>query len=315
VAIQHVALRCLIDDDSAGFLVAARSLLEREGITVVGLASTGAEALHRPEELEPDAILLDIGLGEESGFDLARRLAGKTSSGPPSVILISTRSRDDLADLIEASPAVGFLSKVDLSAKAIRDVLAIPPDDGRCAHEALVYSTMEEFLAGTVPFVREGLDAGHPVLVATKPANLRMLREALDTDAGRVDFVDSADWYRNPPATLEAYDRYVRGQLKRGARHVRIIGEPVWPSASARAVDAWKRYEAGINVAFASFPAWVICPYDAGELPDGILADAERTHPALRSGQVTRPSPRYADPEVFVRELGLGLSELQADRP
>jgi len=315
VAIERLALRCLIVDDSAGFLVAARSLLEREGITVVGVASTGAEALHRAEELEPDVILLDVGLGEESGFDLARGLAGATPSGPPSVILISTRSGDDLADLIEASPAVGFLSKLDLSAKAIRDLLGIRPDGGRCVHEALVYSTIEEFLAATVPFVCEGLDAEDAVLVATKPANLRMLREALDADAGRVDFVDSAEWYRSPALTLEAYDRYVQVRLKRGARQVRIIGEPVWPSTSAREVAAWKRYESGLNVTFASLPAWVVCPYDAGELPDGILADAERTHPALRSGQVTRPSPRYTDPEIFVRELGLELPEIQADRP
>jgi CheY-like chemotaxis protein len=308
-------LRCLIVDDSAGFLVAARSLLEREGIAVVGVASTGAELLQRAEELEPDVILLDIGLGEESGFDLARRLAGKTPSGPPSVILISTRSGDDLADLIEASPAVGFLSKLDLSAKAIRDLLGIRPHGGRCVHEALVYSTMEEFLAATVPFVREGLDAGDAVFVATKRANLEMLREAVGAGAARVDFVDSAEWYRSPTSTFEAYDRYVRVRLERGARQVRIIGEPVWPSASAREVAAWKRYESSLNVTFASMPALVVCPYDARELPDGILADAERTHPALRSGQVTRPSPRYTDPEVFMRELGLEPSEIQADRP
>jgi len=308
-------LRFLIVDDSSGFIVAARSLLEREGITVVGVASTGAEALQRAEELEPDVILLDVGLGEESGFDVARRLAGETSSGTPSVILISTRSRDELAELIDASPAVGFLSKPDLSAKAIQDLLGIRLDGGRCAHEALVYSTMEEFLAGTVPFVREGLDAGHPVLVATKRANLRMLREALDADAGRVDFVDSAEWYRSPAPTLEAFDRYVRVRLERGARHIRIIGEPVWPGTSPRMVAAWKGYESGINIAFASVPASVVCLYDASELPDGILADAERTHPALRSGQVTRPSPRYTDPEVFVRELGLELSKIQSDWP
>jgi CheY-like chemotaxis protein len=314
VAIERLALRCLFVDDSAAFLVAARSLLEREGITVVGVASTGAEALQRAEELEPDVILLDVGLGEESGFDVARRLAEETSSGTPSVILISTRSRDELAELIDASPAVGFLSKPDLSAKAIHDLLGIRLDGGRCAHEALVYSTMEEFLAGTVPFVREGLDAGHPVLVATKRANLRMLREALDADAGRVDFVDSAEWYRDPTSTFEAYDRYTRVRLERGAARVRIIGEPVWPRTSARAVAEWKRYESVLNVAFRSYPAWVVCPYDAGELPGGILADAERTHPALRSGQVTRPSPRYTDPEIFVRELGLELSEIQADQ-
>jgi CheY-like chemotaxis protein len=120
---KGVELRCLIVDDSTGFLAAARSLLEREGVAVVGVASTSAEALQRAEELEPDLILLDISLGEESGFDLAGRLAGEACSRPWSVILISTHAEDEFADLIAASPAVGFLSKSKLSASAIRDVL------------------------------------------------------------------------------------------------------------------------------------------------------------------------------------------------
>jgi CheY-like chemotaxis protein len=67
-------LRCLIIDDSPRFLDAARGLLERQGVTVVGVASTSAEALQRVEELRPDVTLLDIDLGGESGLDLARRL-------------------------------------------------------------------------------------------------------------------------------------------------------------------------------------------------------------------------------------------------
>jgi CheY-like chemotaxis protein len=68
-------VRCLIVDDSPWFLDAARSLLEREGITVVGVASTGAEALRRTAEFRPDVMLVDIDLGGESGFELAGRHA------------------------------------------------------------------------------------------------------------------------------------------------------------------------------------------------------------------------------------------------
>jgi hypothetical protein len=96
---------------------------------------------------------------------------------------------------------------------------------------------------------------------------------------------------------------------------VRIIGEPVWPGTSALAVAEWKRYESVLNIAWAATPTWVICPYDANELPEEIISDAMRTHPALRTGRRTRPSPRYTDPEVFVRDLGLELSELLADGP
>jgi CheY-like chemotaxis protein len=119
-----MTLRCLIVDDSPRFLDAARGLLERQGITVVGVASTSAEALQRAQELRPEVTLLDIDLGGESGLELARRLHREAGPAPPKVILISTHAEQDFAELIAASPAVGFLPKSDLSAGAIRDLLA-----------------------------------------------------------------------------------------------------------------------------------------------------------------------------------------------
>ncbi len=116
-------LRCLIVDDSTRFLEAARGHLEREGIAVVGVASNIAQALRQAERLRPDVTLVDIDLGGESGLELARRLQQEPGSAASKVILVSTHAEDDFADLIAASPAVGFLSKADLSAGAIRDLL------------------------------------------------------------------------------------------------------------------------------------------------------------------------------------------------
>lgn len=121
-----VGLRCLIVDDHAGFLKAARGLLERQGITVVGAASTGAEALALVGELRPDVVLLDISLGSESGFEVARHIAEHTDRGTSRVrmILISAHAeQEEFSDLIEVSPAIGFLAKSALSASAVRDVL------------------------------------------------------------------------------------------------------------------------------------------------------------------------------------------------
>jgi DNA-binding NarL/FixJ family response regulator len=115
-----VKLRCLIVDDSSSFLEAAQALLEREGLSVVGGASSGGEALRAAEELRPDVVLVDISLGGESGFDVARSLVDDEEDGGSAVILISTHSESDFADLIEASPAIGFLPKSELSAEAIR---------------------------------------------------------------------------------------------------------------------------------------------------------------------------------------------------
>jgi CheY-like chemotaxis protein len=110
-------------DDNGDFLAAARGLLEQEGISVVGVASTSAEAIGRAAELRPELILVDVYLGEESGFDLARRLAEEGDGVRPAVILISTYAQTDFADVIASSPAVGFLSKSELSGRAIRGLL------------------------------------------------------------------------------------------------------------------------------------------------------------------------------------------------
>jgi CheY-like chemotaxis protein len=119
----RMAFRVLIVDDNASFLGAAQVLLEREGLSVVGVASTTAEALERETELRPDVVLVDIMLGPESGFALARRLVEDGGSGGSTVILISTHAQADFADLIAESPAAGFLPKSELSANAIRRIL------------------------------------------------------------------------------------------------------------------------------------------------------------------------------------------------
>jgi CheY-like chemotaxis protein len=119
-----VVLRCLIVDDNARFATIATGLLERQGMAVVGTATTGDEACSRVVELHPDVILVDIDLGAESGFDVVRRLAGCAPTRSSTTVLISTHAAADYAELIEASPAAGFVSKAELSAQAIADVIA-----------------------------------------------------------------------------------------------------------------------------------------------------------------------------------------------
>jgi CheY-like chemotaxis protein len=116
-------MRCLIVDDSADFVDAATALLEYEGITVVGAASTGAGALRLYAELRPDVILVDINLGGESGFHVAQQLHRAGGPSPSPVILISTHAAQDFTELIDLSPAVGFLSKSALSCGAILNLV------------------------------------------------------------------------------------------------------------------------------------------------------------------------------------------------
>lgn len=118
-----VQVRCLIVDDNQAFLRAARELLEREGISVLSAVSTGAEAYRTCRELNPDVVLIDVDLGDESGFEVARQLAGQADAEQPCLILISAYSEDDLEDMIAETPTVAFLPKADLSGMAVRGIL------------------------------------------------------------------------------------------------------------------------------------------------------------------------------------------------
>ena len=115
-------MRCVIVDDNSLFLEGAADLLTREGLDVVGVASDSAEAIRLVTELRPDVTLIDIDLGDEDGFELAQRLSD-ISAASSKVILVSTHAEEDLAHLIAASPALGFIAKARLSAQAIRDTL------------------------------------------------------------------------------------------------------------------------------------------------------------------------------------------------
>ena len=119
-------IRCLIVDDNESFLNAARVLLRREGLIVEGVASTVDEGLRQAVALRPNVALVDVFLGEESGLDLAQRIAEARRGDDPVIVLISTQAEDDIVDLIAGSAAAAFLPKAELSASAIRRIV-----DGR----------------------------------------------------------------------------------------------------------------------------------------------------------------------------------------
>jgi CheY-like chemotaxis protein len=127
---ERVALRCLIVDDNSHYGEAARALLEYEGVAVVGLATNGQQAVWLARRFRPDVVLVDVHLGAESGFDLARSLVADARGPVPDVILMSTYDELDFLDLIDASPVVGFLGKRSVSSAAIEELLARADDAG-----------------------------------------------------------------------------------------------------------------------------------------------------------------------------------------
>ena len=112
----------LIVDDHPSFRASARRLLEGEGYEVVGEAADGPEALRAARELRPDVVLLDVRLPGLDGFAVARRITGVR--GSPAVILISSREVDEWGRAVVEAGARGFISKADLSKRAMEELLA-----------------------------------------------------------------------------------------------------------------------------------------------------------------------------------------------
>lgn len=115
-----MARSVLVVDDHAGFRRWARAFLEAEGYRVVGEAADGAAAVRDIARLHPDVVLLDVHLPDVDGFEVARRIGARTR---PSIVLISSRGREEFGDRVRASGAEGFLTKADLSGAALEAVI------------------------------------------------------------------------------------------------------------------------------------------------------------------------------------------------
>ena len=122
--LRRVRLRCLIVDDNEPFLEIAAATLAGDDLDVLGTATTSAEALRQVAEQQPDVVLVDISLGEENGFELARKLVERFPQLASGVVLISSRAEKDFGGLIKSSPAAGFIPKIQLSARAVRELVA-----------------------------------------------------------------------------------------------------------------------------------------------------------------------------------------------
>src|SRR4051812_31408522 len=138
-------------------------------------------------------------------------------------------------------------------------------------HRVLVYRSSDEFLATIVPFLREGIERSHSILVVSDPQCVKSTRGSLEGDGKHIRFEDAAKWYSSPRETLGRYREFIDTCLEGGSKWVRIVGEPVWQDRSGAEMREWKRYEAIIKPAAASAPPPTGCPYNAPSRPPSIL--------------------------------------------
>jgi DNA-binding NarL/FixJ family response regulator len=112
--------RVVIVDDAPSFRSAARALLERRGCVVVGEADCAMSAIASVERLAPDAVLLDVRLGDDDGFDVARTLTG--SRPELAVLLVSDDDYRSCDALIKDCGARGFALKSELAKVAFAEL-------------------------------------------------------------------------------------------------------------------------------------------------------------------------------------------------
>ena len=170
-------------------------------------------------------------------------------------------------------------------------------------HQAALYDGPGELLPAVMPFIREGVERGEPVLVAMLPERLTAIEAALGPEATRVDFVDMGELGANPACIIPEWRRFLEDAGEVGP--VRGVGEPVWSGRRAVEVEEATLHEALLNLAFDDGPGWqLLCPYDMSLLPASVIEDAVLNHPlAHGAGATTRYAGRERARSLFKSAL------------
>ncbi|MGQ0775470.1 MAG: anti-sigma factor RsbA family regulatory protein [Pseudonocardiales bacterium] len=182
-------------------------------------------------------------------------------------------------------------------------------------HEAAFYGSDDSFLAIVIPFLKGGVEAGEPTMVAMGGQKAELIRAALG-DTSHISFPDAAAHYARPASVIKTYRELIAAHVARGAQQIRIVGDVPHPG-TGQPWEWWARYEAAINHTFADFPVWGLCPYDTRVTPTDVLADVTRTHPhvATADGQHV-PNARFEDPAEFLTHRpASGADPLEAAPP
>ncbi|MFC4913152.1 anti-sigma factor RsbA family regulatory protein [Actinomadura gamaensis] len=190
---------------------------------------------------------------------------------------------------------------------------------GPLDHRALLFDSDEEFREAATAYLTEGAEAGDVLVAILSPARRALLVPPSDASASgaeqdsgediqprlpggaRVEFLDSAEWYSGPMKALAAFHERGRTDWWRRGR-LRVLAEPPWTGRNPLEIVEWERHESLLNVVFETTPTVLTCAYDLRAVPEGVLADVARTHPAFADGTSVWPSPSYADPADFYDE-------------
>jgi anti-sigma regulatory factor (Ser/Thr protein kinase) len=159
-------------------------------------------------------------------------------------------------------------------------------------HEALLHAGEQEFLDGTLPFIRDAVAAEEPVLALLGGDKIELLRGELDGEAASVRFADIGEVGHNPARIIPVWRDFLSEHPP--AASLRGIGEPIHPGRGPAELTECHRHESLLNLAFAdAADFWLLCPYDTSALHPAVIAEAQRNHPFIAETGGGRQSDSY----------------------
>jgi DNA-binding NarL/FixJ family response regulator len=259
--------RILVVEDFEPFRRMIRSTLEeRPEFQIVEEVADGLKAVQKAEELQPDLIILDIGLPTLNGMDAARRIR---QLSPKSTILFM--SQESSADVVHAALSLGALGYV-VKAHAGSELLAaaeavlqgrrfigsglsghyftpasecpnepLPPPASKGmeithSHEVEFYSDDAAFVAGFTRFIEDALESGIAVIAVATESHRKGIDERLREHG--VDIVVAAEQGRYVSLDVaDVLSAFMVDDLPEPARFRRIVGDLVAAAAKASRGD------------------------------------------------------------------------------
>jgi DNA-binding NarL/FixJ family response regulator len=181
------------------------TLRKRSGLQIVGEASDGLEAVHQAEELQPDLIVLDIGLPSLNGIEAARRI--RKLSPESKILFLSQESSGEVVQEALALGALGYVVKTHAGSELLAAVGSV---------------------LGGRQYISSGL-SGHPFTNATDPQASRFRTQAGSPIAGterkEIARNHEVEFYSDDTSFLAGLTRFVESALEVGSKVIVVATE------------------------------------------------------------------------------------------
>ena len=206
VSLDIASVRVLVVDDYEPWRrFFSTTFQKRPDLRVISEASDGLEAVQQAQQLQPDLILLDIGLPSLNGIEAARRI--REVSPTSKILFVSENRSNDIVEEALSTGAGGYIVKSDAGSELLPAVEAVleskrfisasltgrdfnAPKDHNAAithcHEVAFYADDGSVVDGYARFIESALKSGNAVIVVVTEAHRASLLPRLEADGVNV---------------------------------------------------------------------------------------------------------------------------------